>query len=53
MLAALSQAPVKEAILYDGGSPARTKACEPLAPHGYYGIEPQVVAGISDWIKRY
>ena len=53
LLAALTQAPVKEAQLYDGGTPARTKPCEALAPHGYYGIEPEVVAGISDWIKRH
>lgn len=53
LLAALAQAPAKEAQLYDGGTPARTKPCEALAPHGYYGIEPQVVAGISDWIKRH
>jgi pimeloyl-ACP methyl ester carboxylesterase len=50
---ALVHAPVKEALVYDGGTPARSEPCEPLAPHGYYGIEPMVVAGISDWIRRH
>ena len=53
LLDALARAPIKEAQLYDGGAPARTKPCEALSPHGYFGIEPQVVAGISDWIKRH
>ncbi|MGH7662102.1 MAG: hypothetical protein ACRENA_14450 [Vulcanimicrobiaceae bacterium] len=27
-------------------------ACEPLAPHGYYGIEQAVITAILDWIKK-
>ncbi len=32
--------------VFDGGLPPRTGPCEPLAPHGYLGIEDKVVAAI-------
>jgi len=53
LLDALSRVPTKQALLYDGGVPARTKACEALSPHGYFGIEPEVVNGIADWITQH
>jgi hypothetical protein len=53
LLDALTRAPVKQALLFEGGAPARSKPCEALSAHGYYGIEPQVVAGIADWITQH
>jgi len=53
VLDALTHAPVKGAALYDGGAPARSGPCDALSPHGYFGIEPKVVTGIADWIKRH
>jgi len=53
LLEALSHVSVKQALLYDGGAPARSKACEAFSPHGYFGIEPQVVDGIADWITQH
>lgn len=47
----LSAAPKKELRMFTGGDPPRSDACEPLAPHGYYGIEAQVLDAIADWIK--
>ena len=41
-LAALRRAPVKELVVVSGGV-ARSGPCEALSPHGYYGIEDQVV----------
>jgi pimeloyl-ACP methyl ester carboxylesterase len=51
-LARLSAAPTKELIAVAGGS-SRSAACEALSPHGYYGIEDQVVPLIGAWIKAH
>lgn len=50
VLAKLSRAPRKEIVAFDGGDPPRTTACEPLAAHGYFGIEERVANAIADWI---
>jgi hypothetical protein len=34
-----------------GGIDASSNTCASLTPHGYYGIEAQVVEAISDWIR--
>lgn len=34
----------------DAGFPALSSNCEALSPHGYFGIEPEVVTKISTWI---
>ena len=34
-----------------GGLPPISPPCEAMAEHGFYGIEDQVVAQISGWIK--
>jgi pimeloyl-ACP methyl ester carboxylesterase len=51
-LARLSAAPVKELIAVAGGN-SRSAACEALSPHGYYGIEGEVVPLIGAWIKAH
>jgi hypothetical protein len=48
----LSAAPAKEFIAVAGGK-SRSGACEALSPHGYYGIEDQVVPLIGAWIKAH
>ncbi len=48
----LSAAPTKELIAVAGGR-SRSAACEAQSPHGYYGIEDQVVPLIGAWIKAH
>jgi len=31
--------------------PTARKTCGSLTPHGYYGIEQQVVTQITDWMQ--
>jgi dienelactone hydrolase len=50
LLRHLSHAPIKSEMLMEGGKPAESDACEPLAAHGYYGVEEATVAAISAWI---
>lgn len=46
-----THAPRKELIAVSGGSPPQSDPCEPLARHGYFGIEDEVVGDIVKWIK--
>lgn len=46
----LPHAPVVETRFFQGGDPPATEECEPGSPHGYWGIEAQVVDAISAWI---
>ncbi len=48
-LARLAAAPAKELVPV-ASTAASSPPCEPLAPHGYYGIEAQVVTIMADWI---
>jgi alpha-beta hydrolase superfamily lysophospholipase len=43
----LSAAPRRELLTFSGGDAPQSEACEPLSPHGYFGIEDRVVAA---WI---
>ena len=49
--AALKSSPKVEVQMVSGGLPPVSPACEAKAEHGFYGIEDQVVAQISNWIK--
>ena len=40
-----------EVLYFTGGKKAVSKPCLPLSPHGYYGIEEDVVSAISNFIK--
>jgi len=51
-VAALRRAPVKELIAVSGGS-SRSAPCQALSPHGYFGIEDQVVPPIIAWIQAH
>jgi hypothetical protein len=50
ILAALARSPRKD-IIYVASSEARSDPCEAMSPHGYLGIEADVVRRISDWIR--
>jgi hypothetical protein len=50
ILAALARSPRKD-IIYVESSEQRSDSCEAMAPHGYLGIEADVVQRISDWIR--
>ncbi len=46
----LSATPKKELLTFSGGDAPQSPACEPLAPHGYFGIEERVIEAITAWI---
>lgn len=50
-VARFTHAPKKELIAVSGGNPPQSDACQPLARHGYFGIEDEVVGDIIRWIK--
>jgi hypothetical protein len=39
-------------LAFSGGSPRESHECEPQAPHGFFGIEREVVDAIADWILK-
>jgi hypothetical protein len=48
--AAMSHSPDVRLIHVSGGIDKSARACGSLSPHGYYGVEPQVIGAISAWI---
>jgi hypothetical protein len=50
ILAALARSPRKE-IVYVESHAVQSEPCEALSPHGYLGIEADVVQRIADWIR--
>lgn len=50
--ARLVQAPARQLIAVSGGT-LRGDPCQALSPHGYYGIEDQVVPAIIAWIRAH
>jgi Serine aminopeptidase, S33 len=50
ILSALARAPRKE-IIYVESHQLQSDPCEAMSPHGYLGIEADVVQRISDWIR--
>jgi pimeloyl-ACP methyl ester carboxylesterase len=47
----LSAAPKRELVSFSGGDTPQSGPCDPLAPHGYFGIETGVVEAIVDFIR--
>lgn len=47
----VSSPKVKKKI-FNGGTTTLTDECNPLAPHGFFGIEPKVVKDIGKWIRK-
>jgi len=48
--AAMTRSVDVKVLRVSGGINRSSKLCGSLTPHGYYGIEPQVVGGITDWM---
>ena len=48
---ALINSPKAEVVKFSGGASARSDACREKSPHGFYGIEEQVITAIADFIK--
>jgi len=46
-----TNSPRQMILSFSGGKPSESDECEPFSSHGYYGIEPEVVTAIIDWIK--
>ena len=51
-MARMVNARVKELLAMSGGA-LRSGPCDALSPHGYYGIEDQVVPAIIAWVKQH
>jgi hypothetical protein len=52
MMGRMRQATMKELVAVSGGT-LRSGPCDALSPHGYYGVEDQVVRTIISWIKAH
>jgi subtilisin family serine protease len=53
LMAALSQAPAKEHKIVTGGDPPLSRGpCLARTPHGFLGIEGEVVKAIAAWIRK-
>jgi len=48
--AAMLHSPQVRVLYVSGGTSRSSKACGSLTPHGYYGIESNVVGQIADWM---
>jgi hypothetical protein len=54
VLAALAGAPAKGSRKFSGGLPPKSSdPCMAFTPHGFFGIEGQVVAAIADFIHKH
>jgi pimeloyl-ACP methyl ester carboxylesterase len=49
--AAMSRSPDVKVVTVSGGITRSSKDCGSLTPHGYYGIESQVVSLIGSWME--
>lgn len=52
IVAAMTHAPNARVLTVTGGLKQSAKACGSLSPHGYYGIESQVVNSIASWLRE-
>jgi len=51
IVAALTGAPKVSHKIFTGGDPPVSSPCGPLAPHGYYGIDSEVVTYLANTMK--
>lgn len=51
--AAMRRSASVRVLMVGGGIQRSPKACGSLSPHGYYGIENQVVGAITGWIRTH
>jgi len=52
LMAALSAASAKEHKIFTGGDRPLSGPCDARAPHGFFGIERDVVKAIAEWIRK-
>lgn len=45
-----TSSPRVQVLSFNGGSAPLSDACDPLAPHGFFGIEQKVIEAITGWI---
>ena len=50
---ALAHSPDARIAYVSGGQTRSDNACGSLTPHGYFGIEPQIVALIASWLQAH
>lgn len=48
----LASSPRVQVLFFKGGSAPLTDPCDPLAGHGFFGIEQRVIDAIARWIKH-
>lgn len=51
--AAMTHSPSVRVLTVRGGMQRSNTACSSLSPHGYYGIEKEVVGGIVGWLQTH
>jgi hypothetical protein len=37
-------------VIIEGGDPAQSAPCEPLSPHGFFGLDAVVIERIARWM---
>ena len=53
IIATMTRSPDVRVLTVSGGVQQSQKACGSLSPHGYYGIEGQVVGAITRWLQAH
>jgi hypothetical protein len=53
LFARLTAATVREMRMIDGGRPGHGRACGPISPHGFLGVERETVREIVNWIGTF
>jgi pimeloyl-ACP methyl ester carboxylesterase len=51
--AALTRSTSVRVLTVSGGMQRSDRTCGSLSPHGYYGIEQEVVGGIAEWLQTH
>ena len=47
-----TSSPLAELVTFTGGSAPLSGPCDPLSPHGFFGIEQKVIGAVTKWIKK-
>jgi pimeloyl-ACP methyl ester carboxylesterase len=53
LMRSLTQAPKKELLTFEGGTPSVLDPCEPMSYHGFLGLDEEVVTAIASWIRQF
>ena len=53
VVASMTRSPDVRALFVNGGVQASEKACGSLSPHGYYGVEDEVIAKVTAWLRAH